>query len=874
MLSWRKKAWLWNLLLAVLIITSQYREPETAEVIVMPWQALCVTIIVFNLQSSESLRWPAGTYGIPKPVSGCPRAGGFRWRTGWRLQDTNYYDDRNKSNNSRSTEFHIDGKVTKIIVNRSFCIKDTTTDDWNRPTWPQGKYCIYRRNEHCPEGLSSGWVFWNDDEFDFNDKDGTLPDGSYVHFTEIKFCCRTDGNKNDPIYLPTESPFFLLAYESAKCQMVKWAIPSLEWIYYFTTDWNNDDQRNGSYPYNAGKMHPTIYYCYYQGCNKTLTAVSGTFQSPNYPRNYPDGQYCSWRIIVNTTQQIHLVFSSFSLQKERFTDEVYVYDGDDTTGGLLEVFYGGHPPPKEGIYSSSSRMFVIFKSDKTGSYTGFNASYHAGKKPGCNETLTAVNGTFQTPNYPRNYPDGQYCSWRITVNTAQQIHVVFSSFRLQNEINTDAVYVYDGENATGEVLGVFYGGDPLPKEGICFSSNRIFVLFKSDNEGSYHGFRASYYGVNTSVPSVKTASSHIPEVSPSVTVTTTTTKVSGKMLPSVLTSTTSKALKATVTTTTQIQGVTSSLTLTTTTVKASKIMPLSTTHAPEATSLSSVSSTNPGARTHSHPTTAEIKTTPKGEPWTPTTKGPQRKGCNETLTAVNGTFQSPNYPRNYPDGQYCSWRITVNTAQQIHLVFSSFRLQNEKDTDAVYVYDGENATGEVLGMFYGGHPPPKEGICFSSNRIFVIFKSDNEGSYHGFRASYYGVNKSEPCTITTSPQTNAEKSTSGPPKEGGKKDDSKQPQKKGFNVVPVVVPVVSAVFIATLVAAGICYCKRKKCKRLPGQDDAIYISFPLVFTKHFKHNLDINFNAELNIVDELTNASTKQQQQTFMNLRPVVNKPI
>ena len=32
-------------------------------------------------------------------------------------------------------------------------------------------------------------------------------------------------------------------------------------------------------------------------------------------------------------------------------------------------------------------------------------------------------------------------------------------------------------------------------------------------------------------------------------------------------------------------------------------------------------------------------------------------------------------------------------------------------------------------------------------------------------------------------------------------------------------------------------------------------SFPLVFTKHFKHNLDINCNAELNIVE----------QQTFMN---------
>ena len=116
--------------------------------------------------------------------------------------------------------------------------------------------------------MTSGWVFWQDDNdwsLSGNKKDGTLPDGRFYHFTEIKFCCRTGGNKDDPILLPTKSPFFLLAYESAKCQMVKWAVASLEWIYYFTNDWENGDQRNGSYPYNAGKMHPTIYYCYYQG---------------------------------------------------------------------------------------------------------------------------------------------------------------------------------------------------------------------------------------------------------------------------------------------------------------------------------------------------------------------------------------------------------------------------------------------------------------------------------------------------------------------------------------------------------------------------------------------------------------------------------
>lgn len=117
-------------------------------------------------------------------------------------------------------------------------------------------------------------------------------------------------------------------------------------------------------------------------------------------------------------------------------------------------------------------------------------------------------------------------------------------------------------------------------------------------------------------------------------------------------------------------------------------------------------------------------------------------GCNETLTKVNGTFQSPNYPGKYPDGQYCSWRITVNVTQRVHLIFSSFNLQNESNTDVLYVYDGEIATRETLGVFYGSNPPPKEGIYSSSNRMFVIFKSDKTDSYTGFSASYYSVKKS------------------------------------------------------------------------------------------------------------------------------------
>ena len=81
--------------------------------------------------ATDPIKWPAGTYGIPKPVSGCPVADGFQWMTGSRSQDT-------ESNNKKSVSFHLDAVVNKKKVKRSFCLKTSTAEDQNRTTWPSG----------------------------------------------------------------------------------------------------------------------------------------------------------------------------------------------------------------------------------------------------------------------------------------------------------------------------------------------------------------------------------------------------------------------------------------------------------------------------------------------------------------------------------------------------------------------------------------------------------------------------------------------------------------------------------------------------------------------------------------------------------------
>ena len=114
--------------------------------------------------------------------------------------------------------------------------------------------------------MTSGFIKWDDENTqNQNSKSGTLPNGVYDKDTKIEFCCRIDGDKADPISLPTLKPFFLLAYDSAVCQQVKWAVVSVEWIWFDNEDRGNRDGKGGSYPYGAGIKNHKIHYCYYQG---------------------------------------------------------------------------------------------------------------------------------------------------------------------------------------------------------------------------------------------------------------------------------------------------------------------------------------------------------------------------------------------------------------------------------------------------------------------------------------------------------------------------------------------------------------------------------------------------------------------------------
>ena len=105
--------------------------------------------------------------------------------------------------------------------------------------------------------------------------------------------------------------------------------------------------------------------------------------------------------------------------------------------------------------------------------------------------------------------------------------------------------------------------------------------------------------------------------------------------------------------------------------------------------------------------------------------------CDSNLSGLTGTFTSPNYPSNYPDGKTCTTTITAPTGKIIKLKFMDFDLEEVSDCyfDSVEIKDG------AITKKYCGKKIPPEYVS-KGNIITVKFVSDVMTNGKGFSASY------------------------------------------------------------------------------------------------------------------------------------------
>ena len=112
---------------------------------------------------------------------------------------------------------------------------------------------------------------------------------------------------------------------------------------------------------------------------------SGSIDSPGYPYPYDNYEDCQWLFVAPSGSKVLLYFTAFGLEDESgcYYDSIELFDGRDNTSARLSKSCGSSLPSP--VYSSSSYMYMQFKSDSSVTDMGFKAHYRE---------LTDSSGTF------------------------------------------------------------------------------------------------------------------------------------------------------------------------------------------------------------------------------------------------------------------------------------------------------------------------------------------------------------------------------------------------------------------------------------------------------------------------------------------------
>ncbi|KAM4889441.1 enteropeptidase [Thomomys bottae] len=129
---------------------------------------------------------------------------------------------------------------------------------------------------------------------------------------------------------------------------------------------------------------------------------------------------------------------------------------------------------------------------------------------------------------------------------------------------------------------------------------------------------------------------------------------------------------------------------------------------------------------------------------TPPPERPTNCGGPFELWEPNTTFSSPNFPNDYPNQAFCVWNLNAQKGKNIQLQFQEFDL--ETVVDVVEIRDGEEDESLLLAVYTG--PGPVKDVFSTTNRMAVLFITDNSVARKGFKANFttgYHLGMPEPC---------------------------------------------------------------------------------------------------------------------------------
>lgn len=248
-------------------------------------------------------------------------------------------------------------------------------------------------------------------------------------------------------------------------------------------------------------------YC--QGSD-TLTGIRGTFSDGSNSSNYMPNADCYWLIDPDTVAydsivQLTLSFPQMELDE---SDQIFIYQGKDTTATLIGTFSGSNIP--EQVVVEGRNCLVRFISDGTVEDNGLLISYNAMLPSYCSGTTvyTDLSGAFDDGSGNKNYGNNALCKYKITPADPEPITLVFDEF--STEAGRDVLNIYD--LGTQQLIASL-SGDSIP-EPITVQSGKVYLIFVTDDDIVGSGWKVRWAPEGTidagSVPLIGTAISPNP----------------------------------------------------------------------------------------------------------------------------------------------------------------------------------------------------------------------------------------------------------------------------------------------------------------------------------------------------------------------------
>ena len=472
-----------------------------------------------------------------------------------------------------------------------------------------------------------------------------------------------------------------------------------------------------------------------EGCGGSITAIEGKLHSPNYPKNYPSNAHCEFNMKTNPGNGLSLKFTDFNLMVSSGKDKcaydyVQIYEGEGITGApLTNRICESEKVLGIDIPTNSSSVTLLFETDSSGEDKGWLMDWTTSY----DSLLTDYVGVIQSHNYPGDYPLGKTMKWRIQgpeghsrVTVSYRIHLVDWEIQENASDGNDKLSIFRNWNDDAEPWMAFDEVFPLgdivfqpddTHNGIC----RWMIWLQTDEINAHRGINVEYsidggYNVLTD-PSGTIMSNDFNgngiarETTEIWTISIPTGRVQLTMKQSNLG--TGADTYVDVYSGKKVSG--NYLTRWTKYQNGAK----TTSSGPDMTVMLNTNE-------HNYDNT-KIKFSAD---YTSVTTG----GCGHEYVADHGTIESPNYPKQYPPGQDCTWDIlpSPDMTEDDHFVisFADFELESSSTCyyDKLEIYHTDRTEENRLAVLCGTdlpgdiHAPP-------GKSILIRFTSDNNNQF-------------------------------------------------------------------------------------------------------------------------------------------------